>query len=61
MAIRKRLDDDESREFWEFAQKASEEVANWPAWKRGETTETRENDATEQDSLEAQTGHNMEV
>jgi hypothetical protein len=39
MEIKKKLDDEESKEFWRFAERVSIEVASWPAWKRGETGE----------------------
>jgi hypothetical protein len=41
MEIRKKLDDDEFKKFWAFAQAASREVGTWPAWKRGELTELK--------------------
>ncbi len=36
MALRKKKDDAESRAFWNLAEKTAQEVAAWPAWKRGE-------------------------
>lgn len=36
MALRKKKDDDASRAFWSLAEKTAQEVAAWPAWKRGE-------------------------
>ena len=32
--LRKKLDTEESRQFWERAREASIEVETWPAWKR---------------------------
>lgn len=37
MTIRKKLDTEESREFWKFAEETSKQVSSWPAWKRGES------------------------
>lgn len=34
------LDDPHSRAVWQAVQRANAEVAAWPAWKRGESTET---------------------
>ena len=39
MPIRKKLNDDRSREFWRLAQEASRTVAGWPSWKRECTDE----------------------
>ena len=36
MPLRKKKDDAESRQFWSLAEKTAQEVAGWPAWKRGE-------------------------
>ena len=36
MALRKKKDDAQSRAFWSLAEKTAQEVAAWPAWKRGE-------------------------
>jgi hypothetical protein len=56
MEIRKKLDDEESKEFWKFAEKVSIEVATWPAWKRGETGEPEaqscSNDESQRSSCE---------
>jgi hypothetical protein len=40
MALRKKKDDDASRAFWTLAEKTAQEVAAWPAWKRGEKAAT---------------------
>jgi hypothetical protein len=32
--LKKKKDDEESKRFWETAEKAAREVAEWPAWKR---------------------------
>lgn len=34
--IKIRLDDPETRALWDTAQRAKQEVASWPAWKRGD-------------------------
>jgi hypothetical protein len=33
--LRKNKDTVENREFWEYVEKTSAEVQNWPAWKIG--------------------------
>lgn len=33
------LDDPETRAVWDTVQRAKDEVASWPAWKRGEAPE----------------------
>ncbi len=40
MKLKLRLDDPQTRAVWETVQRAKEEVASWPAWKRGEESET---------------------
>ncbi|HEX3762412.1 MAG TPA: hypothetical protein VHW23_27110 [Kofleriaceae bacterium] len=39
MKIKLRLDDPHTRAVWEAIERAHEEVASWPAWKRGEYPE----------------------
>lgn len=41
MTLRKKIDDDESRRFWDAAKETAREVETWPAWKRCETTERK--------------------
>jgi hypothetical protein len=36
MKLSKRLDDEESKEYWEFVEKTAEEVAKWPSWLFGD-------------------------
>jgi hypothetical protein len=38
----------EKREFWDGVEKAAEEVASWPAWKRGETEEEPSDEEVEE-------------
>jgi hypothetical protein len=38
MKLKLKLDDPQTRAVWDTVQRAKEEVANWPAWKRGEET-----------------------
>ena len=40
------LDDPETRAVWETAQRAKAEVAQWPAWKRGDQDDTSTSDTT---------------
>lgn len=37
--IKLRLDDESTRKTWETVQRAKQEVASWPAWKRGSDAE----------------------
>ena len=50
MKIKILIDDPETRAVWEAAQRAKQEVADWPAWKRGDqpeaSTPPRGNSAT---------------
>lgn len=41
MKLKLKLDDQHTREVWQAVQRAKAEVANWPAWKRGETSGTK--------------------
>jgi hypothetical protein len=36
--IKLKLDDPHTREVWQAVERAKEEVAAWPAWKRGEAS-----------------------
>lgn len=40
MKLKLKLDDQETREVWATVQRAKDEVAGWPAWKRGEESGT---------------------
>ncbi len=34
MGLSRNLDDEDSKAFWDTAEKASKKVATWPEWKR---------------------------
>ncbi len=38
MKLKLKLDDQETRAVWATVQRAKDEVAGWPAWKRGEAS-----------------------
>lgn len=38
MKLKLRLDDQHTRAVWETVKRAKDEVAGWPAWKRGEAS-----------------------
>jgi hypothetical protein len=40
MKLKLKLDDQHTREVWQAVQRAKDEVAGWPAWKRGEANAT---------------------
>jgi len=35
MSVKRKLETQEDRDFWQQARKAAEAVAKWPRWKRG--------------------------
>jgi len=38
MKLKLKLDDQHTRAVWETVKRAKDEVAGWPAWKRGEAS-----------------------
>ena len=36
MKLSRKMDEEESQEYWEFVEKTSRIVEEWPAWMRGE-------------------------
>lgn len=35
MKVSRKMDDAESREYWEFVERTAREVETWPTWMRG--------------------------
>lgn len=66
MTIKRRMDNDENREFWTFVEETSKSVAqDFPSWKRGDSTSgldckvTRETDAPSQSAGQSVYGPKM--
>jgi hypothetical protein len=36
MKLSRRVDDEESKEYWEFVENTAKEVASWPSWLIGD-------------------------
>ncbi len=51
MKLKLKIDDPHTRKVWEAILRAKEEVASWPAWKRGDDVQQSEDVETQVESL----------
>lgn len=48
MTLKRKMDSQEDKEYWEFVEKTAEKVESYPVWKRGgETAGTEQKNGTE--------------